>query len=404
MGFCTQLRAQFEPDLNNPPVPLTAYFTIYEKSAKGSLVGVFDTEWNDPNGDDIAAIDQLWPQATDPSHAPYDLAGGGSPFSLDWATVPDGVFKSSETGSWDFRIFNTQGNIFHYNVVRSMTSIIQIKDANGAVSTGIYHVNLLPITGTFNIAANTDPVLQSYTGIIDGTKAVTKQGVGTLTLTGANTYTGTTTISEGTLKLGVFAAVPEHGVIGSVGSIANTPSINVATGAVFDVSAVPGGFTLGTGQTLGGTGNMAGMLTVGSGAIVAPGNSPGTITFLSGLALDDGSILDFQIGTISDMIAVTGGILTGPGVNGGVTLNLSDSGGFGAGTYTLFDFTGATLGDISTDTFALGSAIPGYDYSLNLNGSTLELNATVSSIPEPSTFTLLLGVAAVAGLRWRRAA
>src|SRR5690606_7742699 len=114
--------------------------------------------------------------------------------------------------------------------------------------------------------------------------------------------------------------------------------ITVGSGATFDVSAVTGGFTLGSSQTLGGGGSIAGLTTIGSGAALAPGSSPGTLTFTNGLTLDAGAILNFELGTVSDLIAVTGGTLTGPSA-GTVTLNLSDSGGFAAGTYTLFDYT-----------------------------------------------------------------
>ena len=73
------------------------------------------------------------------------------------------------------------------------------------------------------------------TGIF-GAGSLTKIGNGTLTLTGTNTYTGSTVISAGTLALG-----PN-------GAIASSPNIILAGGATLDVSAVT--FSLGSSQVL----------------------------------------------------------------------------------------------------------------------------------------------------------
>jgi len=67
---------------------------------------------------------------------------------------------------------------------------------------------------------------------------LTKLGSGTLTLLGVNTYTGPTVVSSGTLALSGNA------------SIATSPSITVAGGAMFNVSGLSSAFTLGGGQTL----------------------------------------------------------------------------------------------------------------------------------------------------------
>jgi hypothetical protein len=84
-----------------------------------------------------------------------------------------------------------------------------------------------------------------------------------------------------------------------------------------------------------------------------------------------------------------------------VTLNLSNIGSFGAGSYTLFDFsTGATTNSFVASDFAFGTTIPGYSYGLALLGNTLVLTAT--AVPEPSTYAALAGLAVLGLAAYRR--
>jgi autotransporter-associated beta strand protein len=116
--------------------------------------------------------------------------------------------------------------------------------------------------GARNLSVGSNNLSTIFSGVIQGDGgSLTKIGTGQLNLTAANSYTGGTTISAGTLL------------------VKNKSGTGTGTGAV----------QVNTG-TLGGTGIIAGAVTVGtgtsSGAILLPGNSapkPGTLTMNSAL-------------------------------------------------------------------------------------------------------------------------
>ena len=234
-------------------------------------------------------------------------------------------------------------------------------------------------TGTSQINFNHTGTAYTFAPRISNTISVVHNGPGTTFLTGANDYTGATTINAGALFVN------------------NT----LGTSAV----------TVNSGGTLGGSGTLDGLTTIASGGHLAPGGaltgagSAGTLTFGGSLTLTAGAILDFQLGTTSDLIAVTGGTLTGSSGTGGITLNLSDAGGFAAGTYTLFNFVNGGTSDFTASDFAFGTLPAGTtasDYTFGLTSTALTLSYSGSAIPEPSTYAAIFGACALGLAIWRK--
>lgn len=114
---------------------------------------------------------------------------------------------------------------------------------------------------------------------ISGSGSLTQAGDGVLTLSAANTYSGATLVTAGSLTLT------------NAGSISSSTNINLANGALFDVSGRSGGsMTLANGKMISGDGFVNGNFTIASGATLAPGNNDlGMLTFSNSLMLNAGS-------------------------------------------------------------------------------------------------------------------
>ena len=174
----------------------------------------------------------------------------------------------------------------------------------------------------------------TFNGVIsDGAAADTaiiKSGNAMLTLTGNNTFTGDITVNSGTLRA--------NNTAGSATGVTN--NLEIFSGA-----------------TLTGNGIIGSATTVDNGAIFAPGDPSGTLTISNSLTLNDSSLLQFSLGTVSDSVKVSGNLfLTGQ-------LSVTNAAGFGPGSYSLFTCGGA----LTFDNLVLVSAPAGYNYSFDTN-------------------------------------
>ncbi|QDU27939.1 Hemolysin, chromosomal [Anatilimnocola aggregata] len=157
-------------------------------------------------------------------------------------------------------------------------------------------------TRTFNIGQATPAIDFTISAAISN-GSLTKTGLGTLALTGTNTYEGTTTISAGTLSV--------------TGSLSNSTDVSVALGATYNVGASDtidglfgsGNVILGTNSLTVGGNNEAmpsfGGGISGTGSVIKAGNGvqafTGTNSYLGTTSVNAGT-LQLQGGTtISDM-------------------------------------------------------------------------------------------------------
>ncbi len=210
------------------------------------------------------------------------------------------------------------------------------------------------------------------TGFGDGgVGGLIKLGTGKLTLNGAVSYTGTTTVSNGVLALD------------SSGSIAASTNITVLSGATLDVSAQSGGGLTLQNQNLAGSGTVQGNISDSAGVTIAPGVAgAGTLTVNGNLSLNGGGVLNYDLGNVitagsgsNDLIVVSGNLnLSGPTA---LNVNLIN-GAPGLGTYTLF-----TYGSFSGDTANLTAPV-GFSVTNNTIAKTIGL--VVTHVPENLTW------------------
>ncbi|QOV90651.1 autotransporter-associated beta strand repeat-containing protein [Humisphaera borealis] len=273
------------------------------------------------------------------------------------------------------------------------------------------------VTSTFDTVANNVTLATGFGS--SSTGALTKAGTGILTLSGANTYSGTTTISAGTLRLANTGALGTSALV-SIG--ANTLQLGTDTAFSGPAISIAGGTIVSDRATAG-----AGLTHVLGNAAV----SNATHNFTAGTNVTSGTAA-IQLGNITNAsgsggnatlnpttanLIITGGYegVTNTGTNG-LILSGSSSGNSVAGdikngtrtTQNLFKqgnsiwtlsgtntYTGTTRVDAGALITTKAAALPGLNNLVTFNGGTLGARIGAGGWTTGEVDTLLLSTNAV---------
>ncbi len=295
------------------------------------------------------------------------------------------------------------------------------------------------------------------TGVISGSKKLTKSGVGRLELTGDNTFSGGIDINDGTLVAGHADALGDNGNTVRI----NKGKLEISSGITLAQSDIKG-VASGTGKSMiGGAGTVT-AVTIGSGnnevSYISPGQgiSSSLTPSMKGVDFDtstdaignltvttlnwnNGGVFDWQIkdfnpggtagthwdklsfGTLNfqtgqnfgiNIIALKGSSFDGTMGNvsntGNTWNNYSDTDGFLFASGTTIN--GLSDGDVSssftirTDDFSHSVGHWYGDWGVYKSGGNLYL--TYSAVPEPSTYIMVTGLFMLPCFRlfkkWRR--
>ncbi len=318
---------------------------------------------------------------------------GGGTFTAGTITLANRATSYEPTGN-NQGIINLNGGTLEATTIRAGNGIqadriinfnsgtIKNKTGGDLTISGLTTFDIAGAEASHVFEADTDRTI-TVDSDMSGTGGITKTGGGTLDLNGTVTITGDVHVDAGTL----------------------------------DVADL-GTFALGSGQTLSGNGTIVGRVTVANGAILAPGNSPGTTTYASDQIWGGGGIYEWEIqdwtgsaGAIDgwDLISITD---TESDPNLTITATPETPFIIKITEFSLTNFAVSTL----EQTFEILSAdggISGFDASyftldttawtqggtwgIIQDGNSLKL----TYIPEPASL-VLLGLGAVALLHRRR--
>ncbi|MCX6857324.1 MAG: autotransporter-associated beta strand repeat-containing protein [Verrucomicrobia bacterium] len=328
------------------------------------------------------------------------LANGGSNSSIGAATnVASNLILNAGTLQYTGptvstnRLFSLQASS---TIDASGTGAVNFNNAGSMGFNSNTAAKTLTLTGT-NTDANT---LASIIGDNTGATSLTKSGIGTWALSGANTFTGATTISGGTLRLANTAAVSASNLVAIGGN-----TLHLATNAAFS-SSVPLSMQVGTlvsDRATAGAGltHVFGAATIGNGTnnfIAGPNVTSGAAAIQFGnVSNNNGSTATPGLNPTTANLIITGDVTLGTSNTGTANLTLGGTGSVNsiAGIIENGTRTSGNVIKSGSSTWTLSglsaTAASNYNGSTTIDEGTLRITTTSPSLTGSLTFGAAAG-------------
>lgn len=304
---------------------------------------------------------------------PHALGGSNNGFG-EKIIVNGGTFTlNSEQYLSDLEL--NGGTVNGTNEIRTPTTGSSFKVAGTVpsyISARVSHAYSDAVWTVANVTGNSDGDFM-VSGSMTGSYGLAKAGAGTMVLTGANTYTGPTTVSQGTLQIGngsTTGTLSTSSVITNNGTLVFNRSNTVSQGADFgDLTGSGSIVKTGSGALLFNRENSyGGYTTVGEGILQINDGAR-----FSSRGITNNATIVFQLGVTATQTSIFRG--TGITGNGGVvkkglgTLGIDRANSY-SGPTTIAE---GTLAITSSGTLSVNSTITNDGtFQINRSGDTLQ--------------------------------
>ncbi|ENG6282126.1 autotransporter-associated beta strand repeat-containing protein [Salmonella enterica subsp. enterica] len=285
---------------------------------------------------DNAAID---------AHGTFNLADADDSFTVN--TVLENVDANS---GWNGQsLTKTGAGTLILNAENTYTGSTTISEGT-LIATNVEALGTGNVTDNATLEMNTGG---DFDNAISGSGQVVKSGDETLTLSGANSYTGGTTISGGTLIASNVEAL-------GTGDVTDNAVLELNTGGDFDNVISGSGQVVKSGDktlTLSGTNTYRGGTTISGGALVAS-----NVNALGSGDVTDNATLEMNTGgDFANNVGGTGSVVK----SGDKTLTLSGTNSYTGGT----TISGGTLVATNVDALGTGNVTDNATLELNTGGT-----------------------------------